>query len=273
MMADETQVEIKDVALTKGHMMDVGASALAVELPCGYLDDAGVVHRDLVVTEMTGYEEDLLAGKGPVLPRLNQIIANCTKRIGSVEDRAGISQAVSTLTASDRMMALLSIRRVSLGDFYDVKVQCPNSECKEEVRYALNLAEVETHAMEDPTVRAFDHTLKSGKAVKWHIMSSTDEEWLTTKTKKKEDVLTLGLLARVDSIDGVAVNREEKHLRVAMAALKALPTRDRNEIRELFEKYEGHVDTNVDFSCPSCQHEWKAELSLGQPSFFFPSAS
>lgn len=264
--------ETKEVVLTKGHLMDVGANALAVDLPCGYIDDQGVVHRDLVVVEMTGYEEDLLAGKGATLPRLNQIIANCAKRIGAIEDRAAIGRAVSSMTASDRMVAFLAIRRVSLGDFYDVKVQCPNPDCREEVRYALNLADVEIHAMEDPLLRTFEHTLASGRVVNWHIMSSTDEEWLTTKTKKKEDVLSLGIMARVDALNGVPINRE-KDLRGAMALLKALPTRDRNEIRALFEKYEGHVDTNVDFSCPSCQHEWKAELNLGQPSFFFPSAS
>jgi hypothetical protein len=274
-MTDEAAVEAggTKIELTKGHLMDVASSALAVDLPCGYIDDRGVVHRDLVVVEMTGHEEDLLAAKGPVLPRLNQIIANCARRIGTIEDRVTLGQAVSQLTAADRMVAFLAIRRVSLGDFYDVKVQCPNPDCREEMRYALNLADVEIHAMEDPLQRVFTHTLKSGKVVQWHIMSSTDEEWLTTKTKKaKEDVLTLGLLARVDELDGVAIQRD-KNQRDAMARMKALPTRDRNEIRSLFEKYEGHVDTNVDFSCPSCQHEWKAELNLGQPSFFFPSAS
>jgi hypothetical protein len=221
---------------------------------------------------MTGYEEDLLAGKGPVLPRLNQIILNCTRRVGAMDDRAAISRAVNGMTASDRMVAFLAIRRVSLGDFYDVKVQCPNPDCKEDVRYSLNLADVEIHAMEDPTQRVFEHPLPSGRVVQWHIMSSTDEEWLTSKTKKaKEDVLTLGLLARVDAINGEPISRE-KDLRAAMALLKALPTRERNAIRALFEKYEGHVDTNVDFLCPSCQHEWRAELNLGQPSFFFPSA-
>lgn len=273
-MTEETLVnETKEIETTKGHLMDVAPDALAVGLPCGYIDAAGLVHRDLVVGEMTGYEEDLLAAKGPVLPRLNQIILNCARRIGGIEDRVQLGEAVNSLTASDRMVALLAIRRVSLGDFYDVKVQCPNTECKEDVRYSLNLADVEIHAMEDPTQRTFEHTLSSGRVVQWHIMSSTDEEWLTTKTKKaKEDVLTLGLMARVDVLDGKPINRD-RDMAGAMKALKVLPTRERNAIRDLFEQYEGHVDTNVDFSCPSCQHEWKAELNLGQPSFFFPSAS
>jgi hypothetical protein len=250
----------------------VASSVLAVDLPCGYVDPEGGVQQELVVSEMTGYEEDLLAGKGPILQRLNQIILNCTRRLGSIEERGQLNRAVSALTASDRMVALLAIRRASLGDFYEVKVQCPNPECKEEVRFTLNLADVEIRAMADPTKRTFEHTLTSGRQVAWHVMTSADEEWLTQKGKKREDVLTLALLSRVDMVDGLEINRARDY-KAAMARLKALSTRDRNEIRTHFEQCEGHVDTVVDFSCPSCQHEWRDELSLGQASFFFPSAT
>lgn len=270
-VVDKTGEDAIVVAPTKGHVMDVASSTLAVELPCGYVDAAGAVHRELVVAEMSGEEEDLLAGKGPVLQRLNQIILNCTRRLGAVEGRAALSPAISSLTAADRMVAFLALRRVSLGDFYEVKVKCPASECKEDVRYTLNLAEVEIRAMADPTKREFVSPLASKRTVKWHIMTSTDEEWLSERGKKRENVLSLALLARVDSIDGVALDREKKGYAAALAVVKALPLADRNEIRREFEKYEGHVDTKVEFKCPSCGFEWKDELNIGQPSFFFPS--
>ncbi|MFA4971281.1 MAG: hypothetical protein WC683_01625 [bacterium] len=250
---------------------DIRPTVLTVELPCGYLDREGSVHSELVVGEMTGYEEDLLTAKGPVLQRLNQIILNCTHRLGNIDDRAALNAAVAALTASDRMVALLAIRRVSLGDQYEVKVQCPSPECRDEVRYTLDLAQVEIRPMQDRTQRVWEHTLSSGRVVRWHVMTAADEEWLSAKGKRKEDTLTLGLLTRVEAIDGVPVERDRKH-KEAMACLKGLPTRDRNEIRALFEQYEGHVDTVVDFACPSCQHEWRDDLNLGQPSFFFPSA-
>ncbi len=272
MNSEQTEKQDQEIVQTKAHMMDVAATTLGVDLPCGYVDANGLVHRELVVGEMTGYEEDLLAGKGPILQRLNQIILNCTRRLGEIDDRSQLNTAVSQLTASDRMVALLAIRRVSLGDFYEVKVQCPNPDCKEEVRYTLNLSEVEIKPMKDPAIRTFDHELTSGRRVVWHVMTSSDEAWLTLKGKKKEDVLTLALLSRVDSVDGEAIDRVNGP-KVAMTKLKSLPTRDRNEIRSLFEQNEGHVDTDVDFSCPSCNHEWKDELSLGHPSFFFPSAT
>lgn len=269
--AGKVPQEEREIVQTKGHVMDVAPTTLTVMLPCGYLDADGGIHQELVVSEMTGHEEDLLAAKGPILQRLNQIILNCTRRLGGIEDRKQLNVAVNALTASDRMVAFLAIRRVSLGDFYEVKVQCPNPDCRDEVRYTLNLAEVEIKAMADPTQRTFEHTLSSGRVVQWHVMTATDEEWLAAKGKKKEDVLTLGLLSRVDAIGGEPINRDRSY-KDAMARLKGLPTRDRSEIRALFEQHEGHVETMVDFACPSCQHEWRDELNLGQPSFFFPSA-
>lgn len=269
-------VEPAEKVKTKGHMMDVGAGTFSVDLPCGYIDSEGRLHRTMLVGEMTGYEEDILAGKGEAIPRINKVISNCTKKIGDIEDRKDIVRAVAFLTASDRMAALIAIRRVSLGDFYDVKVRCPREKCGVESRFNLNLGDIELMMMENPTKREFVDTLKSGRVVQWHIMSAHDEEWLTTKQKKKEDLLTLNLLARVDKIDdeNIAKLRDDKKTYPeALKALKRLSISERNEIRSLFDEAEGSVETEVDFECPECGFQWKADMDVGQPSFFFHSGT
>lgn len=270
----EDQVETQEIVQTKGHMMDVASPVLAVEIPCGVVDpdDPSVIHSTMVVHEMTGREEDLLTGKGAALPRINQIIANCTDRIGNISDRAFISRAVGSLSASDRMVALIAIRRASLGDFYEVKVNCPKESCGRAIRYTLNLSEIEIRPMSDRGKRQFEHALPSGRIVQWHVMTSQDEEWLNAKARRKEDVLTLAILSRVDSVGDVKIERD-KNKNEAMEVIKSLTTRDRNFIRTIFEQNEGHVDTNVDFLCPECEHEWQAELEIGQKGFFFPSVS
>lgn len=259
---------------TKGHMMDVGSGTFSVDLPCGYIDAEGGLHRKMLVGEMTGYEEDILAGKGEVIPRINKIVSNCTKKIGDIEDRKEIARAVAHLTASDRMAALIAIRRISLGDFYDVKLRCPSDKCGDESRFNLDLGDIELLMMDNPTEREYVDTLPSGKVVQWHIMSAHDEEWLTAKQKKKEDLLTLNLLARVDRIDEDEVGKMrgvKKDYPKALKALKRLSISERNTIREWFDKAEGSVETEVDFKCPSCGYEWKADMDVGQPDFFFRS--
>jgi len=276
---DEEGAKIETEA-TKAHHMDVGPGVLAIDLPCGFIDQEGGLHDTLVVGEMTGYEEDILAGKGAIVPRLNQIIANCTKRFGDLTEKRDIANAVTQMTASDRMAALIAIRRTSLGDHYDIKIECPYRDCREQSRFTLNLSTIDIVKMKDQMVRTRQDELESGKTVVWHIMSAADETWLTKRTKRKEDILTLAMLARVDAIDAVdedgsivrqEVVREGKGYRVALNLLKSLSIRERNEIRKLFEEYEGSVDTEVEFECPACQHEWKADMDVGQAGFFFPS--
>jgi len=264
---------------TKGHHMDEGPGILTVELPCGYIDGDGKLHDTLTVGEMTGYEEDILAGKGPIVPRLNQIVGNCTRRFGDLTDKNEIHHAVTNMMASDRLCALIAIRRVSLGDYYDVKIECPSPDCREHSRFSLNLADIDIIRMKDQTARVREDELSSGKTVSWHIMSAADDEWLSKRTKKKEDVLTLAMMARVDAVDVnvsgsltlTKVEREGKKYKEGLALLKSLSIKDRNEIRRLFEIHEGSVDTEVDFQCPACNYEWKADMDVGQAGFFFPS--
>lgn len=262
------EVERIELEKTKGHMLDVGPGTIAGELPCGFIDAEGVRHYQYVAKEMTGHEEDILAGTGPVMPRLNQVITNCLQSFGALAERRDIAKAVAQLTAIDRIVVLMSIRRASLGDFWSTKITCPK--CEKVDNFTVNLSSMEIRPMKDPMQRRFESVLSSGKRIEWHIMSAEDEEWLTKKVKAKEDVLTLGLMARVDKVDGVELNRDRDY-KGALRALKGLPLRERREIRRETQQHEGSVDTTVEFECKFCGHEWKAEMNIGQADFFFPS--
>lgn len=275
MRTDETVVE-EDLAIrtesTRMNPLDVAPGTMTVELPCGFID-GDRLHRMLIVGEMTGYEEDILAGKGPVLPRLNKIVSNCTIRLGEIESKPAIAKAVGQLTAQDRVAALLAIRRASLGDLYQVRVRCPNDECALDSRQNIDLSTVEIRGMADPMAREFEDFVGPRRtAVRWHVMNADDERWTSElkRDRREESRVTLSFLARVDEVDGVTLDRENGYVR-AVSALKSLSLAERNELRSLFRKREGDVDLDVEFTCPSCRREWKATLDLHQPSFFFPS--
>lgn len=253
---------------TKGHIQDISPGTLAVELPAGYIYE-GNVQVDAIVREMRGHEEDILASKGSIVVKLNAIIGNCLVQLGVIGDRLELIRASSAFTAQDRMAVLLAIRRVSLGDFYDCTVTCP--ECKVSQHKTLDLKEIEIIPMPDRMKRVREVTLPSGTDVTWHVINSDDEEWLTTQRKKKQDQLTLGLLARVDVVGSMALNRDKEYKK-AMRVLKDLSMRDRNFLRDRFDKEEGKIDTDVEFSCEDCGHEWQGKMDIGQASFFFPSA-
>jgi len=248
-------------------ILDPKSGTVSGVLPCGWLDD-GKVHREFVVREMTGEEEDILAGKGPVVTRLNRVISNCLESLGDHSDPPVINRAVNQLTAVDRMLLMISIRRASLGDAYMVKINCP--ECREESTASLDLSQLETKDMPDPSTREFETTLSSGRLVQWHVMDGRDENWLQSMSKKGQNLLTLAMLSRVDAVDGTVLNRQA-NLAEALRHLKAFRMSERNEMRVLFQEQEGSVDTEVEYECPSCAHDFKTELDVGQKTFFFPA--
>jgi len=265
---EEDESEGKIVAdKTKANVLDVSPGCLAIELPAGYIHE-GELYTTAVVREMRGHEEDLLAAKGSIVVRLNAIIGNCLVQLGSIGDKSILRRAATSLTAQDRMAVILAIRRASLGDFYDCTVTCP--ECKTVQHVNLNLSEIEIIPMPDRMRRERVDTLPSGTEVKWHVIRTQDEEWLTAQKKKKQDTLTLGLLARVEAVGEVVLDRERAY-RKAISALKDLSIRDRTALRNLFDKEEGSIDTKVEFECEDCGHEWEGNLDVGQPNFFFPS--
>ena len=240
------------------------------ELTCGWLDERNQLHQSFVVCEMTGVEEDLLAGKGAVLPRLNRVIVNCLESLGGVTEKAVLSRAVDGLTATDRMLLLVAIRRASLGDAYSTKIKCPS--CAKESNISVNLATLETRKMAEPTKRRITTTLSTGLVVQWHIMTGQDEDWLQSLRKRPQtenDLLTLALLSRVDAIGDTVVNRVT-NLNAATDLLKGLRSRERNELRNLFTETEGFIDTNVEYECPACNAEFRGDLDVAQTGFFFP---
>ena len=103
--------------------------------------ESGSIEHDFIVQEMTGVEEDLLAGKGPIMPRLNQVILNCTTSIGGVTEKKDLGPIIRVLTSVDRMILLIAIRRASLGDTYSIKYACPA--CKSSNDAAIDLSSLE----------------------------------------------------------------------------------------------------------------------------------
>lgn len=252
-------------------IMEPRSGTLAGHLASGVMIEDQVEY-DFVVHEMTGVEEDLLAGKGPIMPRLNQVILNCITSIGSVSERKELGPIVRSLTSVDRMILLVSIRRASLGDIYRVKYSCPSCGGSNNASVNLGLLEIDRS---DVVGNTHTTTLGSGRVIEWHTMTGIDEEWLQGQQKRQEkmgqgDMLTLAMLTRVDAVDGEKIDRA-KNLREAVRALKGLRLSERNEIREMFKKTEGMIDTEVEYECSHCGHEFKADLDVGQVSFFFPS--
>lgn len=229
------------------------------ELPCGYLDEEGVLHREVVVREMTGDEEDILASRRVKDgEKMDLLIAACLERLGSITDKRQIQNLTGEFLIGDRLFLLYAIRRVSLGDEYPFKESCPK--CKESTLYPFDLAQLEVVQMPNPIQRRFEEELPSGHKVVWHPMRGLDQQ--KRRRHRKMDILTLNLWVRLDEINGV---------RPTTDMLKALSSRDRDFLRGRFFQVEGGVETTVEVVCPLCDYEFEREVEIGRSGFFFPS--
>ncbi len=231
------------------------------DLPCGFLDEEGALHTEVKVREMTGNEEDLLTSKAtPFHKKMNELLARCIERIGTITDPAKIVAAVPELTIGDRTFLVFAIRRVSLGEEFHFHEKC--SECKKESLFSVNIGDLDLKRMPDPSKRLFENKMPSGKVVRYRTMIGRDEERLA-KIAKVDDPLSVTMQMRVESIDGQPAT---------LADLKKLSLKDRNFLREKFEDTDGGVDTSAEMQCPNCNTEFKSDIDVSQVGFFFPSA-
>jgi hypothetical protein len=234
----------------------------AVELPCGIVLPDGQLVRQATVREITGVEEDMLASnKVPAHKKLGALVSNCITAIGPVQDRASINALAPKLLVGDRVALLLAIRRVSLGDVYPFRDQCPD--CGHKGLFDINLGSMETKQMPDPSKRSYKVTTPRGTEVTFHPMDGHGEEKLAALSKE-EDRISLALLARIDLINGEPPT---------LKRVKELGMIERQFLREAYEDVEGGVDTEIQIDCPNCGSEFSRELDISQPGFFFPSAT
>lgn len=230
-----------------------------VTLPGGALIE-GKVHAEVRLNEISGHEEDLLANP-KILPekKLEELIKRTIARIGPYEDRKVINEAVPTLLTGDRAYLIIALRRLSLGDSYSFIERCPT--CKHEAIQTVDLAALAVKAAQGPRVRT--ERSPSGKEILWHFMTGHDETRNNAQAQKESDLLSIGILARVDAINGNPAT---------MAAVKSLSTRDREWLRTRFEECEPGVDMNIELQCPNpnCNKEYSHDMDI-ELGFFFPS--
>lgn len=234
------------------------------ELPSGYLDEQGNVHKSVHLREITGEEEDILASKKlAVHKRLQRVLERCITQIDGVED-AKKNDAIKNLPLMDRYALLIRLRTISLGNDYTFETECTNESCQKVLRQFVELDSIVVHGMREPKTRVFSETLpKTGQAARWSVMTGTGEDKLSGLEQHK-DSLSLMILARLQELGGEIPN---------LGMIKALPMADRDYLRGRFMEEEGSMDDEVDVECSHCGNEFKTEIEIGQAGFFFPAGT
>lgn len=233
------------------------ASTSSCELPTGFCLD-NVIVKDVFFRELAGPEEEILASKKiPMSRRLTQVINNCTIRIGSIEDRAKISDLTSKMLNSDRLFLLIRLRIVSLGNLFSFEQECPSCNKKDKLVYDLN----EIVIIEPPKADALFKEFKtpSGSTVRIKAADAKIDEQIE-KSGSEAAAVTMALFARIDSFN---------NLPPTLADIKNMAMKDRNVIRKEIDNLEGEIDDECNVECKYCGTSYKTTIPIGTPDFFF----
>jgi hypothetical protein len=112
------------------------------EMPIGYLDADGRLHRTAMLRKMTGRDEAIMADKknrknGARL--ITELLGNCLLRIGDI-DKPG-QRVAQALYSADRHYLLMMLRQITFGAELEAAYSCPS--CREATTTVEDLSELE----------------------------------------------------------------------------------------------------------------------------------
>lgn len=206
------------------------------------------------VREMTGREEDLLSNEKHLRSHqaLDLVLGNL---IEELDGKKPNQEDIANMWSADRTAVLLKSRQLTYGNLVRGDVKCAN--CKAEEHVEVDLAAIENR----PAPAAMERVVQVGDtAVTLRALRGRDERNIAMS--KSKDVFTTALLVRIAEIDGVP---EVQH----RPWLQNLSLRLRDQLRREAAELDFGPDTSIEFTCPSCGHDNRADV-MGLAGFFFP---
>lgn len=222
----------------------------------------------VTIREIRGTEEDIIANESVNAGMtFHRILVNCTESFATkdnsvvVTDRKTINKLHEDMSISDRIYMLLMIRTISVedGHIFRFNAKCSNPQCarKTLINCAVDLGGLKVNKMYNPMERIYDYESKYGKVYRCKVRTALDD--LNQGTVNKENQATEIIKSRVLDVDGKPATYK---------ILKQLSFKERSDLRKMFDKKEGGVETQVDIKCDSCGLEFSTELDITQGDFF-----
>lgn len=242
------------------------------ELPVGYVDEDGRVHRAAVLRKMTGREEVLLADRklrqnGGRL--VTELLASCLRRLGELEPVP--REVVSRLTSADRNYLLLELRKITFGSTMETTYDCPS--CGESNRSLQDLDELTVRRVNgegapDVVVDLEDGYVDSGgelyTTIVFRLPTGADEERVATALKGNASEGMSALLTRC--LVAVGDMPQQRREALGTKVMTDLTLGDRALIDRAFRIGIPGVELVREVECEACGR--RVERNLDLSSFF-----
>jgi hypothetical protein len=229
-------------------------------LPGGYWDSAEKLHREFVLTTLTGREEELLArARQPQTATLvTEVLSRCLVRLGTLSPVP--PDVVRQLLVADRQYLMLKLRQQTFGDLVRASLTCPWPDCGERVSIDFPISAV---PVEEEQERAPSHRMTlsaDGTEVAFRLPTGADQEELSAHLAVNEAEALTMLLSRCVLRIGPAGPPDEDQV----AALSA-PAR--LEIEDRMRLVAPKVEQSLEAVCSECSRTFVAPFDIHR--FFF----
>ena len=229
---------------------------VACELPGGYVDDDGGIHREVVLGPLTGAQEKAIAQRGNASPaaRATCVLASCIRRIGTVDEIT--EDHARRLLVGDRQFLLLKLREITFGREMRAVTRCSRPDCGERLDIEFTTDSVPVvRAPQERRFMTLELPLKAQgtERVTFRLPNGEDQEHLALLATENEALAATLLLARCIRSIGPQTNREET---------KNLPEQAKAQIEEAMERLAPKVITTMEAFCPECKRNFSVAFDL-----------
>ncbi|WP_236644284.1 hypothetical protein [Sorangium cellulosum] len=214
---------------------------------------------DLPLRAMTGYEEEVVErrqGEANTAALCNEIVARCMVPPGA--DASAAYERVRALHIAERDVALLAIRRLSLGDEVACDVGCPACGAACTVDFRLSALPVSL----GPIPAETEATLADGTRVVLRLPTAGDQEDLLDAALATESERRTFLLSRA------IVRFGEREEPFDFARARALPIAVRSALEQAIEAALPDLDLSMAVACSACGHNFTSPFDVS--AFFLP---
>jgi hypothetical protein len=249
---------------------------LDLDLPIGYVDADGILHKTATLRKMTGRDEAIMADKrnrhnGARL--ITELLGSCLVRVGSIENPGTrVSQALYT---SDRHFLLIKLREFTFGPEMQATYACPT--CSEANVMVEDLATLDVVMLDDGelppdlVVHLEDgYADRSGQiytSLVFRHAVGADEEKIAPALRENASYGKNALMARcLKALGDMPTSRVQA---LGTAIFSDLTLSDRALIDKALNSGGPGIKTKRDLNCLSCGRSFTASLDFS--SFLVPS--
>ncbi|MBD2896956.1 hypothetical protein amrb99_59090 [Actinomadura sp. RB99] len=239
------------------------------ELPVGFEDADGQIHRTAVLRKMTGRDEAVLADRrhrANGARMISELLGNCLVRLGTL-DAPGLRVAQG-LYSADRQFLLIRLREITFGAEMKASYSC--GACREATILVEDLSELEVVRLGsdevpgDVTVKLEDgYVDRLGErydVLVFRYPTGLDEERVAGAIKENPSQGKNALLARC--LKEMGDMPRPKLEALGTAVFKDMTLSDRGLIDQALNTGGPGIDLRRSVSCAGCGREYTASLDM-----------